>query len=55
MHVPTQDKSDKIKDSAYQETKHVFSQFPKYHTKILLDFNTKVGKKYFVSIVVKIP
>jgi hypothetical protein len=46
VHAPTGDKSDDIKDSFYEELKCVFSQFPKYHTKILLGgFNAKVGRE----------
>jgi len=46
VHAPTEDKSDDIKDSFYEELEHVFNQFPKYHLKILLgDFNTKVRRE----------
>jgi hypothetical protein len=46
IHAPTEDKIDDVKDSFYKELEHVFSKFPKYHTKILLgEFNSKVGKK----------
>jgi hypothetical protein len=35
-----------LKDSFYEELKHVFDKFPKYHTKILLgDLNAKVGRE----------
>jgi hypothetical protein len=35
-----------VKDSFYEEFERVFYTFPKYHTKILLDFNAKVGREY---------
>jgi hypothetical protein len=43
IHVPTKNKTDDVKDSFYEELEHVFDKFPKYHMKILLDFNTKAG------------
>jgi hypothetical protein len=45
VHAPTEDKTDDLKDSFYEELERVFDKFPKYHTKILLDFNAKVGKE----------
>jgi hypothetical protein len=35
-HAPTEDKTDDVKDSFYEEMKHVFDKFPRYHMKILL-------------------
>jgi hypothetical protein len=47
VHAPTEDKTDDVKDSFYEELEHVFDKFPKYHTKVLLgDFSAKVGRKY---------
>jgi endonuclease/exonuclease/phosphatase family metal-dependent hydrolase len=44
--APTEDKTDDVKDSFYEELKRMFDEFPKYHTKILLgDFNAKVGRE----------
>jgi exonuclease III len=43
VHAPTEDKSDDVKDSFYEELERVFDKFPKYRMKILLDFNAKVG------------
>ena len=41
MHAPSEEKSDEAKDSFfYEELEQVFDHFPKYHMKILLDFNT---------------
>jgi hypothetical protein len=34
-----------MKDSFYEELERVFDKFRKYHMKILLDFNAKVGKQ----------
>jgi endonuclease/exonuclease/phosphatase family metal-dependent hydrolase len=45
VHAPTEDKTDSVKDSFYEELERVFETFPKYHMKILLgDFNAKVGR-----------
>jgi hypothetical protein len=44
VHAPTEDKTDDVKDSFYEELECVFDKFPKYYLKILFrDFNTKVG------------
>jgi hypothetical protein len=44
IHAPTEDKTDEVKDSFYEELERVFHKFPKYHMKIMLgDFNAKVG------------
>jgi hypothetical protein len=46
VHAPTEEKTDDMKDSFYEELERVFHKFPKYHTKILLgDFNAKVGRE----------
>jgi hypothetical protein len=45
VHVPTEYKNDDMKDSFYEELEYVFSQFPKYHMKILLCFNAKAGRE----------
>jgi hypothetical protein len=46
VHAPTDDKTDDVKDSFYEELECVFDKFPKYHTKILLrDFNAEVGRE----------
>jgi exonuclease III len=46
VHAPTEDKTDDVKDSFYEELEHVFDKFPKSPMKILLgDFNAKVGKE----------
>ena len=40
VHAPSEEKSDKAKNSFYEELEQVFDYFPKYHMKILLgDFN----------------
>jgi exonuclease III len=45
-HAPTEDKTDYVKATFYEELECVFNKFPKYRTKILLgDFNAKVGRK----------
>jgi hypothetical protein len=40
VHAPTEDKTDDVKNSFYEEL-----EFSKYHTKILLDFNAKVCRE----------
>jgi exonuclease III len=46
VHASTEDKTDDVKDSFYEELERVFGKFPKYHMKILLgDFNARVGKE----------
>jgi hypothetical protein len=45
VHAPTEDKTDDVKGSFYEELERMFDKFPKYHTKILLgDFNAKVSR-----------
>jgi hypothetical protein len=44
VHAPTEDETDDVKDSFYEELEHIFDKFPKYHMKILLgDLNAKAG------------
>jgi hypothetical protein len=31
VHAPTEDKTDDVKDSFYEEFEDVFDKFPKYH------------------------
>jgi hypothetical protein len=46
VYVATEDKTDDVKDSFYEEVERVFDRFPKYHMKILLGhFNAKVGRE----------
>jgi hypothetical protein len=46
VHAPTENKTDDVKDSFYQELERVFDNFPKYHMKILLgDFNAKICRE----------
>jgi hypothetical protein len=46
VHAPTEDKTDDLKDSFYEELERIFNKVPKYHTKILLgDFSSKIGKE----------
>jgi exonuclease III len=46
VRAPSEDKTDDVKDSFYEELESVFDKFLKYHTKILLgDFNAKVGRE----------
>jgi hypothetical protein len=41
VHARTEDKIDDMMGRFYEELEHVFDKFPKYHMKILLDFNAK--------------
>jgi hypothetical protein len=46
VHAPTEDKTNDVKDSFYEELERIFNKFPKYHMKILLgDLNAKVGRE----------
>jgi len=46
VHATTEEKSEELKDSFYEELEEVFDQFPKYYMKILLgDFNAKLGRE----------
>ena len=46
VHAPSEEKSEELKDSFYEELGEVFDHFPKYHMKILLgDFNANVGRE----------
>jgi hypothetical protein len=46
VHAPTEDKTDDVKDSFYEELERVFDEFPKCHMKRLLgDVNGNVGNK----------
>jgi hypothetical protein len=43
---PVEDKTDDMKDSFYKELECVYSNFFKFHLKILLgDFSAKVGRE----------
>jgi hypothetical protein len=43
IHTPTENKSDDMKHTFYEEVECVFDKFPKHHMKILLgDFNAKL-------------
>jgi hypothetical protein len=46
--APTEDITDDVKDSFYEESGRVFDKFPEYHLTILLQyFNAKVVINYF--------
>jgi hypothetical protein len=46
VHATTEDKTDDVKDSFYEEVECVFDKFLTYHMKILSgDFNTKVDRE----------
>jgi hypothetical protein len=45
VHAPTEDKTEDVKDSFYEELEHVFDKFPKYHIIMLGDFIAKVGRE----------
>ena len=36
VHAPSEEKSEELKDSFYEELEEVFHHFPKYYMKILL-------------------
>jgi hypothetical protein len=44
VHTPSEDKSEDVKDSFYEELGRVFDQLPRYEVKTSMDdFNAKVG------------
>jgi hypothetical protein len=44
VHAPTEDKTDDVKDSFYEELERIFDKFPKSYMEFLLgDLNAKVG------------
>jgi hypothetical protein len=46
VHTPTEDKTDDMKDSFYEELESIFDKFPKYHMKIMLgDLNAKICRE----------
>ena len=46
VHAPSEEKSEELQDSFYEELEEVFDHFPKYYIKILLgDFNAKLGRE----------
>jgi len=46
VHAPSEEKSDNLKDSLYEELEQVFDYFPRYHIKILLgDLMQKGGRE----------
>ena len=45
VHASSEEESDDSQDSFYEELYQVFDHFPKYHLKIVLAFNAKVGRK----------
>ncbi|PNF31595.1 hypothetical protein B7P43_G18310 [Cryptotermes secundus] len=53
VHAPTEDKTDNMKNSFYEELVSVFDKFPKYPMKILLgDFNANVGREDIFKLTV---
>jgi hypothetical protein len=45
VQASTEDNTDDVKDSFYEELERLFDKFQKYHMKILLDCNAKVGRE----------
>jgi hypothetical protein len=53
VHAPTEDKTDNVKDSFYEELERVFDKFPNCHMKILLgDVNAKVGREDIFKLII---
>jgi hypothetical protein len=53
VHAPTEDRTDDVKDSFYEELTCVFDKFPEYHMKILLgDFNAKVDRQHICKLTI---
>jgi hypothetical protein len=51
-HKASEEKSDDSKDSFYEELEQVFDHFPKFHIKIVLDFNAKVGRENIFKLTI---
>jgi hypothetical protein len=47
VHAPTKNKSDNTKHSFYEELKHIFDQFTKYHMKICYEISVQKERRYF--------
>jgi hypothetical protein len=45
VHASTEDKIDDVKYGFYEELERIFVKFPKYHIKMLGDFNDKAGRE----------
>jgi hypothetical protein len=46
IHAPTEDKTDDVKHTFYEELERIFDKLHKFHTKIVLrDLNAKVGRE----------
>ena len=53
VHSPSEEESDGLKDSFYEELEQVFDHFPKYDMEILLgDFNAKVGRENIFKLAI---
>jgi hypothetical protein len=53
VHALTEDKTDYVKDSFYEELEHEFDKLPKYCMKILLGyFNAKVGREEIFKLII---
>jgi hypothetical protein len=56
VHAPTEDKTDYMKPSFYEQLESIFDKFPKcsYHIKILLgDFKAKVGREDIFKLTIR--
>jgi hypothetical protein len=45
VQAPIEDNIDDVKDSLYEKFECILDEFHKYHTKMLLNFNAKVGRE----------
>jgi hypothetical protein len=53
-HTPTDDETDDVKDSFYEELERVFHKFPKYNMRIqLADFSAKVGEEGIFKLTIE--
>jgi hypothetical protein len=50
VHNPTEDKTDDVKNSFYEELECIFDKFPKQHMQTLLvDFSAVVEREYILN------
>jgi hypothetical protein len=52
FNAPKEDKIYDMKDSFYEKLQSKFDKFPKYHMKILLDFNANIDREDIFKLII---
>jgi hypothetical protein len=53
VHAPTEDKTEDVKGSFYEELENIFNKFSKYHINIIVGvFSSKVGREDLLQITI---